>query len=316
LPPNWNATDANLDKELWLVKTHDVPPAEDKAIYIMRDGREASVSYVNWLRRYLRQDVDLFDVIAGAVHFGSWSDHIAAWSPLERKGTLLLKFEDLVTTPDSYISILADFLERTPIAQSLPTFAQMHAINPAFFPSGKKDSWKKSFSEDLHIFYWLIHRDTMIRYGYDDDMPRVFESGASPSEQRLIALASWGVKAQRTTLIKWQQEELGRRVDLVQSQLTREREAAVEREAAIASLHESVRSLSEERASHLAAITSLHESVRSLHESVRSLSDEVRARENEVRLIYNSRTFRLGRAMTWPVRALRRFWGAITSAGP
>jgi GT2 family glycosyltransferase len=248
LPSNWNAAEASLDKELWLVKTHDVPPTEDKAIYIIRDGREAAVSYVNYLHRYVRQDIELLDVIAGAVSFGSWSDHIAAWAPLERKGTLLLRFEDLVTRPDAYISILADFLEREPITPSLPTFAQLHTINPSFFPSGKKDTWKSSLSEELHILYWLMHRDAMIRYGYADNPPSLFEAAATPPEQKLIALASWGVKAQRQALVRWQQQELAQRVNRLHSELTTARETAQHYRGELAELHQRLASSEADRA--------------------------------------------------------------------
>ena len=206
LPPEWSPDQTQMDKELWLVKTHEVPQDDEKAIYIIRDGREVSVSYLNYLHNYkLQEDVGLFSVIIGAVNFGSWSDHVLAWNPLERKNTLLLKFEELVANPEVHIPTIADFVEREPISKSIPTFTDLHAINPTFFRSGRRDSWKSVFNQDHHFLFWLLHRDVMIKYGYNNDMPDIFRRGLSPSEQSFIAVIKAGF-----TSLRQQNEQLNR----------------------------------------------------------------------------------------------------------
>jgi hypothetical protein len=206
LPPEWSPNQAQMDKELWLIKTHEVPQDGEKAIYIIRDGREVSVSYLNYLHNYkLQEDISLFSVIIGAVNFGSWSDHVLAWNPMERRKTLLLNFEELVANPGAHIPAIADFIEREPISKSIPTFADLHAINPTFFRSGRRDSWKSVFNQDHHLLFWLLHHDVMIKYGYDNDMPDVFQRGLSPSEQNLMAVVKAGF-----TSLRQQNEQLKR----------------------------------------------------------------------------------------------------------
>ena len=176
LPKSWNADQARTDGELWVVKTHDAPQESDKTIYIVRDGREATLSYFNYLHMYTKQEATLVEVIAGAVDFGGWSEHVLAWNPLERGHTLLLRFEELVADPESHIRRIADFLDLEPIAVSLPSFSDLHRANPKFFRSGRTSSWTSAFDQNTHSFFWLLHYEAMTRYGYTSHMPEVFQS--------------------------------------------------------------------------------------------------------------------------------------------
>src|ERR1700761_3889610 len=57
--------------DLYLVKTHDPPEDDGKAIYIVRDGRAACESFHHYLRDFSDRDsVSLTDVIAGFTPFG------------------------------------------------------------------------------------------------------------------------------------------------------------------------------------------------------------------------------------------------------
>ncbi|HUW08642.1 MAG TPA: sulfotransferase domain-containing protein [Anaerolineae bacterium] len=198
LPSGWTADEARKDDGLWLVKTHDWPQGEDKAIYVIRDGRETLVSYFNYLQHYADYAPSLLSVVAGAVAFGPWSDHVEAWDPLQRSDTLLLRFEDVVKHPQEYLPLLARFLEVTPISRSTPDFAELHATDPNFFRSGRTDSWKTVFTEDAHNLFWLLHGDAMTKHGYTNDVPALFraqrstprEGPASEQRQRFEALSS------------------------------------------------------------------------------------------------------------------------------
>jgi hypothetical protein len=76
-----------------LMKTHDHPTHSHPAIYVVRDGRAASVS----LRQFLGERQPLKAVIAGQHRFGTWSDHLTAWRPSIRANTLLVKYEDMTS---------------------------------------------------------------------------------------------------------------------------------------------------------------------------------------------------------------------------
>jgi len=101
-----------------LIKTHESPPATDHSatIYIVRDGRAASVSLWEFYKRGLPLD----NVIQGNHRFGTWSQHLAAWKPWKRKNTLLLRYEDIVNDLPTVLNRLSRFLGRKIIAPGIP----------------------------------------------------------------------------------------------------------------------------------------------------------------------------------------------------
>ncbi len=78
-----------------LVKTHDPPAGTDRAIYVVRDGRAACVSYWHFMNELVERPTTFDEVIEGQIFPGSWTQHLAAWSPRSRPQTLLLRYEDL-----------------------------------------------------------------------------------------------------------------------------------------------------------------------------------------------------------------------------
>jgi ubiquinone/menaquinone biosynthesis C-methylase UbiE len=171
LDQQFNSTAAAADDRQWLIKTHDYPEHDQKAIYIVRDGRETLTSYLFYFKNILKQEKRLSDLIAGSTPFGSWSDHLLAWHPLVREHTLLLRFEDIIDDVDACIVDIAEFLKIDPISRQLPTFAELQAINPKFFRNGKRDSWKTVFNKADHALFWELHGSAMIEYGYAASAP-------------------------------------------------------------------------------------------------------------------------------------------------
>lgn len=175
LPEGWSVHQARIGSDLWAVKTHDGPVESDKTIYIIRDGREAALSYFKYLQMYTKQGASLVETIAGAVDFGGWSNHVLAWNPQERPNTLLLRFEELITDPGEHVRRIADFLELEPAVESLPSFDDLHRANPKFFRSGQTSSWIRVFDPDTHCLFWLLHHEAMTKYGYTDHIPEVLQ---------------------------------------------------------------------------------------------------------------------------------------------
>ena len=153
-----------------LVKTHNKPPNDWPAIYVVRDGREACVSYMHYMRQTDRDKngPPLRWVIEGhhSVWFGTWSQHIALWSPRTRTDTLLLSYENMVASPGQAVEQIAEFLNANPTGNSLPTFASLHKALPTFFRSGTNQTWKtEMIGDDLDLF-WGLHGETMEEFGY------------------------------------------------------------------------------------------------------------------------------------------------------
>lgn len=182
LPKDWDLHNVLADKNLWAIKTHGPPIDFEKVIYIIRDGREVSISYFNYLNYVTREGIDLRSVISGDVPFGSWSDHVTTWAPKERENCLLLKFEELIVNPKSYLPHIGSFLGRNIVSTTIPSFEKLQSVNPSFFRSGITDSWKKIFKESHNTLFWTLHKDILIKYGYTNDIPERFTKELSQSK--------------------------------------------------------------------------------------------------------------------------------------
>ncbi len=142
---------------LHVVKTHGLPTDGRPAIYVVRDGREATASYFHYHRDVLQKTVSLRDVIRGRVGFGSWGRHVAQWNPQRRPNTLLLRFEELTANPIAQVERIGAFLGVPPVGRRVPTFEELHRTAPNFFRSGRTDSWKRLLSGKDHSLFWDLH---------------------------------------------------------------------------------------------------------------------------------------------------------------
>lgn len=166
-----------LDDEQGVVpfKTHAHPEnmayRERPAIYVIRDGREACVSYWRYHHDILgRGDVSLRDVIRGDCLFGSWSAHVRAWNPVD---ALCLFYENMVTDLEANVGLIARFLQREAdpllclsVGDPITPWDQLHQTDPAFFRSGTNDTWRELMTDDDLRLFDELHGDTMREYGY------------------------------------------------------------------------------------------------------------------------------------------------------
>jgi Sulfotransferase domain len=153
--------------ELHVVKTHDLPRDARPAIYVVRDGREATASYFHYHRDVLGRAVPLGAIVRGQVGFGSWGRHVATWDPLRRPNTLVLRFEELTANPIAQVERIGAFLGVKPVGRRVPTFEDLQRTAPSFFRSGRTDSWRGLFREDEHRLFWDLHGDEMRAFGYE-----------------------------------------------------------------------------------------------------------------------------------------------------
>ena len=196
LPGDFDIEKVRTDDALHIIKTHGYPlNDEDRAIYIVRDGRESVVSYFKYEKTYRNPQTTLWDVIYGNVPFGSWSRHLEMWDPARRRNTLLLRFEEFVGAPNDLVGQISDFIGISPTGTATPTFAELNKVNPRFFASGKKDSWKNVFSDEEQVAFVLRHYSAMARYGYANELPDGF------------------LKAEDTTLLR----QLSREIEYLQN---------------------------------------------------------------------------------------------------
>jgi Sulfotransferase domain len=170
------------------VKTHRLSEADDPspAVYLVRDGRDAYVSYAHFVRARgeraftsLDYEGALATLIGREDHaYGSWSASVRAWT--RRTGpTVIVRFEELVENPHTAVRDAAKFLG-IPLGErvgGMPSFRELHAQNPIVFRRGEVGSWRSELPPELEERFWRLHGAQMLALGYPRRHPLV----AAPS---------------------------------------------------------------------------------------------------------------------------------------
>jgi hypothetical protein len=128
--------EARRSQEIYFLKTHEPPLTDDPAIYIVRDGRSAVVSYFHFMNEVEHYPISLEAIIDGDVYAGSWSEHFAAWQPSSRPRTLLLRYELIVRNSDTLVKHLGAFCSVKPVSATHRSFTDLHRLFPEFFRKG------------------------------------------------------------------------------------------------------------------------------------------------------------------------------------
>ncbi len=178
LIPGRSLSDMARDADLCCVKTHELPADDDHpAIYVVRDGRDALVSYAHYAleaidRKSAPPDPAAFSSLLQALvstdaHFGGWARHVTAWT--SRKGpTEIIRFEELIVDPIPIVErALAGLgIRRQPAPARLPSFAELHERAPEFFRTGRVGSHRDEMPQGLEDLFWSRSAGAMRRRGY------------------------------------------------------------------------------------------------------------------------------------------------------
>ena len=124
-----------------LLKTHELPPDDHPAIYVVRDGRAASVS----LWQFNKRKIPFQAIIAGQLSFGTWSNHLAAWKPWERSNTLLIKYEDMISDLPLVLSKVSAFVDRRILSHRVPDRNTVAGIDGQWVRT--KSDWRSQISD-------------------------------------------------------------------------------------------------------------------------------------------------------------------------
>jgi hypothetical protein len=169
-------------ESLVVVKTHNLPAADDyPAIYIVRDGRDSLVSYA-WFALEIHQGLDRKDVTADLYRaqlveliqreapFGSWNEHVTRWTCRPR--TAVVRFEQLVAAPQAAVASALEALGiRLPAIAGarIPSFEELKAASPKLVRRGQVGAWRDEFPADLLPLFWKIHGRAMRDVGYGEE---------------------------------------------------------------------------------------------------------------------------------------------------
>jgi hypothetical protein len=171
---------AAVDSAPWYIKTHDLPGEDEApAILIVRDGRDALVSYAHFLLKTTEgmdacNDTHLFEttleqIITGDQPnaFGGWSRHVSAW--LNRAGqSAIVRYEDLIVDPIDTVQVALEQsdVEPRPVRGPAPSFEALHEKVPWFFRRGRIGTWQDELSPRLQELFLDLHGDVLTRLGY------------------------------------------------------------------------------------------------------------------------------------------------------
>jgi sulfotransferase family protein len=158
--------------EVYFTKTHKRRKGDGyRAIYLVRDGRDAVVSdaHLRMSQRraeggdgqttfeaFLREEITR-PYLEGQPSSGSWGGNVLNWLGAADASVALLKYEDLIVDPRGSVGRVVSSLlpELVPGADAvIPSFSELHDIDPLFFRRGAAQSYRDEMSDELHELFW------------------------------------------------------------------------------------------------------------------------------------------------------------------
>ncbi|MES0489115.1 MAG: sulfotransferase domain-containing protein, partial [Leptospirales bacterium] len=165
---------ARKSKRIYFIKTHELFGKEnehDKVIYLIRDGREATVSYYHYLKNFSQNRYTLLEIINGHTFAGSWGNHFFSWRQCPPESILFLSFEKITKFPQKSIQLICDFTGLKPSAEPTYNFNDLQKINSQFFRSGKLDSYKNELSQYEQKYFWMVNGQAIREAKYTKRIP-------------------------------------------------------------------------------------------------------------------------------------------------
>lgn len=154
--------------DLVLVKSHQLPRDDAKAIYVVRDGRLAIKSFVKFQNSYHPGESSFASLLVGDHPYGEWTSHYRAWVNRPAGPLLLLRFEELVNPTNETLTRIGTFIGAgDPVRPWVNHLGELRERHPGYFGAGEPE-WKPDpfWSEwQLRAFYTL-HGELLTELGY------------------------------------------------------------------------------------------------------------------------------------------------------
>lgn len=152
-------------RSVYFVKTHSCNYAEDKAIYILRDGRRSIYSYYKWFKSYFPDEQrTLLEIIFGVDSFHSWSEHIEYWLPVNGD-RLILSYNDLQSQQTDFLERISAFIEK-PIIKDWKNNKVVTNTTGGFREGKTAWTGEPEWGDLEDKLFWLIHGKTMRSHGF------------------------------------------------------------------------------------------------------------------------------------------------------
>jgi hypothetical protein len=153
-------------------KTHGLIGGSDKAIYIVRDGRDALVSHAHYRieienieETYERELDALIDNVY--IAFVPWCLHVMWY--FSRDNVLVVRFEDMLSNLTEEMMRVAQFAGFEIPHKVEVNFEALHTERPEFFRRGIVGAWRDEMSEEQQGRFWAnpLKKKAMEMAGYN-----------------------------------------------------------------------------------------------------------------------------------------------------
>jgi hypothetical protein len=158
--------------EVYFTKTHKRRKGDgSRAIYLVRDGRDAVVSHARLrmsqqlaadsdrqmtFEDFLREEITR-PYLDGQPSSGTWGGNVLSWLGADDASVALLRYEDLIVDPRGSVERVVSSLlpELAPSVDAvIPSFSELHDIDPLFFRRGVAQSHRDEMSDELRELFW------------------------------------------------------------------------------------------------------------------------------------------------------------------
>ncbi len=156
-------------------KSHDLPgPEHQRVVYLLRDGRDAMVSFLNYIRVCRHPHLAFLEFVKNVRQWsgqGNWSEHVETWlANPHRAHIITIRYEDLLTDSVRELKRFCAFVNIEPTPRHLETVA----ARATFAKLRQKEVDQAQWANESHAHWpkdqFFIRRG--VRGSYRDEMPR------------------------------------------------------------------------------------------------------------------------------------------------
>jgi len=166
--------------EVVFVKTHDAPPDDSPALYVVRDGRLALTSFARYEEAFSPESRfrSLHALILGFHHYGGWTEHYRAWHDRSSSAPILtLEYSDLFDASTETLGKIASFIGHTGEIQPwVNPIGPLRAEQPTIVGEGRR-LWAGDpvWDPTSDAMFWQLHGALMGELGFSPP-PHSFET--------------------------------------------------------------------------------------------------------------------------------------------
>jgi hypothetical protein len=168
-----------------IIKSHQMPPPEGAMIYLVRDGRNAALSflYMSFLFGGHRYS-NLSEVYDGLRHLdeeeGSWAEHVSrAVEQSKTRQVLFVRYEDLMSAPEATLSRMVSFLGAEILASVLSECVSRQRASDDYAGNLYNGYLYEPMKGSIYDILKRHRRENYWRLIFDSRSKRYFHEGGS-----------------------------------------------------------------------------------------------------------------------------------------